>query len=228
MAETSQTLQAPEHLESLRRAPAAHLADQLAAAEVTGRYAVRAQELPFRPQLGIRTVPGTASSEAIEQALEVELPEAGNSTGDLQGHHVLWLSPDEFLSVDVSRTQRPGEESAAQHALEGLPGQVLDLSGNRTIFELSGPSAVAVLQKGCHLDMHPGAFTIGNVAATVLGPVQVYLHRSAEDTYRIYPRSSFADYVGRWLLDSMLEFGSLESVDQALDAEVGNHGTERT
>jgi sarcosine oxidase subunit gamma len=32
---------------------------------------------------------------------------------------------------------------------------VVDLSANRTTFELTGPQGRAVLEKGCSLDLHP-------------------------------------------------------------------------
>ena len=38
------------------------------------------------------------------------------------------------------------------------------------------------------------------------GPVPVILWCYDEDTYRILPRSSFADYLARWLLDAMAEY----------------------
>jgi sarcosine oxidase subunit gamma len=121
---------------------------------------------------------------------------------------VLWLSPDEFLVV-------PGEEpSAATRALlEALgdqPGSVIDLSANRTTLELSGPSARAVLEKGCPLDLHPREFTAGTAYVTLIGSVPVILWKVEEETYRILPRSSFADFLGRWLLDAMAEFKAPE------------------
>jgi sarcosine oxidase subunit gamma len=194
-------------LDELRVSPAAHLAEEMAQASVTGERGVQLEEIPFRPQIGVRAEPGTPGAEAVERALGVALPRSsGQSTGDAEGLHALWLSPDEFLVVDASRRQVPGEAAEAEQALEGLPGQVVDLSGNRTLLQLSGPMARDVLEKGCHVDVHPRQFPVGAVASTALGPVQVILHRSAEDSYRIYPRSSFAEYMARWLIDSMREY----------------------
>lgn len=196
---------------AVRRSPAQHLTEQMAAAQVTGPRGVSLKEIPFAPQLGVRARPGSRTARAVEDTLGVQLPDsAGHTTGDPAGLHAIWLSPDEFLVVDPSRTQARGETTAVDNALEGLPGQVLDLSGNRTILELSGPSARAVLEKGCHVDLHPREFPVGNAASTLLGPVQVIVHHSSQQTYRILPRSSFADYMVRWLIDGMLEFSSEE------------------
>lgn len=211
MAEQNITGPAAESLNKLRQSPAQHLTEMMEAAEVHGARGVSLREIAFIPQLGVRARPGSATAEAVEQALSVELPSAcGRTTGDPDGLHAFWLSPDEFLVVDISRTQAPGEAGAAAAALEGLPGQIVDLSGNRTILALAGPSARAVLEKGCHVDLHPREFPVNTAVSTLLGPVQVILHRSAEQTYRIYPRSSFADYMVRWLIDAMAEFGSEE------------------
>lgn len=197
--------------EGLRRSPVEHLAEEMRRAGVEGARGVELEELPFRPQIGVRALPGTEAADAVERALGLALPtRCGQSTGDAEGLHALWLSPDEFLVVDASRDQAPGEAREAERALEGLPGQVVDLSGNRTILRLSGPKAREVLEKGCHVDLHPREFPVGTVASTALGPVQVILHRSAEETYRVYPRSSFAEYMVRWLIDGMREYRSPE------------------
>ena len=87
---------------------------------------------------------------------------------------------------------------------------VVDLSANRTTLELSGPSARAVLEKGCPLDLHPRVFGPGTAVSTTLGLVQVLLWQTDEQTWRIMPRSSFAVYIAQWLMDAMTEFASQE------------------
>jgi len=206
-AENVETLSTPDELDALRVSPAAHLADAMEAAAVTGERSIALRELPFRPQLGVRVVPGSASAAAVEAVFGFALPRGhGGVSGDPRGLHAIWLSPDEFLVVDASRRQVPGEEAAACAALEGLPGQVVDLSGNRTVLELSGASARDALEKGCHADLHPRAFPVGTAIATTVGPVPVVLHRAGEELFRLYPRASFADYAVRWLLDAMIEY----------------------
>jgi sarcosine oxidase, subunit gamma len=192
---------------TLRTSPAHHLADAMAAATVTGSRAVAVRELSFAVQFGLRARPGTPSAAALEDVLGLDLPTRhGQVTGDAAAQHVIWLSPDEFLAVDVSRQQAPGDAAEFEAALDGLPGQALDLSANRTILELTGPSARDVLEKGCHADLHPRAFPVGQAIATLVGPVPVVLHRSADTEFRLYPRASFADFLVRWLMDSMVEF----------------------
>lgn len=186
----------------------------MAEASDGGPDGVSLREIPFVPQLGIRAEPGGPAAERIARVLSVTLPEGvGQTTGDPDGAHCFWLSPDEFLLVDVSRTHQHGEADAAAAALDDdrpgagrVPGQVLDLSGNRTVLELSGSRARDVLEKGSHVDLHPRAFPVGTAVSTLVGPVQMIVHRAHEDTFRLLPRASFAEYTVRWLLDAMLEF----------------------
>ena len=83
-------------------------------------------------------------------------------------------------------------------------------SANRTTFELSGPSARLVLEKGVSFDLHPRSFRAGQAIVTVLDHVPVLVWKTGEETFRVLPRASFADHVGRWLVDAMREFSAPE------------------
>lgn len=188
--------------------PAAHLAERFAAAEVTGRRGVRLREVPFLTMVGIRAVPGSAAAGRVETRLGTGLPSSCGAVTTGDGVLVLWLSPDEFLVVS---DQRPDElTSALVDAVHGGPGSATDLSANRTTLELSGPSARAVLEKGCPLDLHPRSFEVGTAYLTLLGPVPAIVWKVAEELYWLLPRSSYADFLGRWLLDAMAEFQAPE------------------
>lgn len=184
--------------------PAVHLGASFAAAEVTGRQAVRIREVPFVTMVGLRVVPGTPAAEGIEARLGSSLPDRCGAVTTGDGLSVLWLSPDEFLVV--SEEEPAAATRTLLEALGDRPGSVIDLSANRTTLELSGPSARAVLEKGCPLDLHPRVFAVGTAYLTVIGSVPVILWKVGPETYRILPRSSFADFLGRWLLDAMAEF----------------------
>ena len=225
MAETDVVVKTQESttvLEELRVSPAAHLAEAMAEASAGGGGAVGLRERPVAVQIGVRAVPGTDSARAIEGVLGITLPTVvGEVTGEADGRHTVWLSPDEFLLIDVSRPQRPGETDEAEAALEGLPGQVVELSANRTILELTGSKAREVLEKSCRADLHPRAFP-------------VILHRSGGEEFRILPRSSFADFMVRWLIDGMAEFTGegIDAFDDVVghahdDGSAGHGGAER-
>ncbi|MGX5360157.1 sarcosine oxidase subunit gamma [Kocuria sp. KH4] len=212
---------------ALRRSPLAHLRPQMHERTVPGERGVALREIPYLTMVGLRVVPGTAAAESVTAAAGVPLPGGhGQVTGSADGTAVLWLGPDEFLLVgpEGAGPAAVGPAGGAHHeaaddagtaaglarALGTEPGQAVDLSANRTTLELSGPSARAVLEKGCPIDLHPRVFGPGTAVATTLGPVQVLLWQTAEQVYRLLPRASFADYTARWLLDAMAEYAAPE------------------
>ncbi|GAA3328245.1 sarcosine oxidase subunit gamma [Paeniglutamicibacter sulfureus] len=190
----------------LRTSPLAHLASALEQGSVAGERGVTLREIAFTTQIGVRAEPGTEAHAALASATGVGLPAAvGQVAGGVEGTAVLWSGPDEFLVVAPEGTELLGD---LNEALGQAPGQVVDLSANRTVIELSGPSARLVLEKGCPADLHPRSFGVGTAITTALGPVPVLLWKTAADTFRLLPRASFADYTARWLLDAMTEFAS--------------------
>lgn len=198
-----------------RVSPAAHLGERFAAAEVTGARGVSLRELPFQTMIGLRVVPGSEVASRVETQLGTSLPSSCGSVSRGEGLAVLWLAPDEFLVVAEADPAALTSSLAAAVA-EG-PGSATDLSANRTTFELTGPSAREVLEKGCALDLHPRAFADGSAYVTTLGPVPVIIWKTtlptgqeSGESYRILPRSSFADFLGRWLLDAMVEYRAPE------------------
>jgi sarcosine oxidase subunit gamma len=188
----------------LRRSPLAGLTDALAAADVTGARGVSLREVPFLTMLGLRAAPGSESARALGEVLGAPLPDKVGATASSGAHTVLWLGPDEWLVVSTEPA-RP-LVAALSAALGHARGDVVDVSANRTTLELSGPSAREVLEKGCPADLHPSVFGVGAAVTTTLGPVPLLLWRTGEDTWRLLPRSSFADYTARWLVDAMAEF----------------------
>ncbi|WP_411730525.1 sarcosine oxidase subunit gamma [Paeniglutamicibacter sp.] len=190
----------------LRASPLAHLVSALEQGSVQGDRGVSVREIAFTTQIGLRAEPGTQAHAALAAATGVGLPASvGRVAGNADGTAVLWSGPDEFLLVAPDGTELLGD---LVDALGGAPGQVVDLSANRTVIELSGPGARLVLEKGCPADLHPRSFGVGTAITAALGPVPVLLWKSAEDTFRLLPRASFADYTARWLLDAMREFAS--------------------
>ncbi|MDP9885272.1 sarcosine oxidase subunit gamma [Sinomonas atrocyanea] len=219
MAETIAEVTAPAKTAgapALRRSPAARLAGAFAAAAVAGDRGVAVREVPFLTQLGLRVVPGSAGAAALESALGTTLPAGHGATSAGAGYTVLWIGPDEFLAVadetptSADEDRGPAEAARVGAALGGAgartPGAVVDLSANRTTFELTGPSARAVLEKGVSFDLHPRHFAAGTAVATVLDHVPVLVWKTGEEAYRVLARASFADHVGRWLIDAMREY----------------------
>ena len=196
-------------LTTLRRSPLHHLNDRFDAQRIEGERGVGLRELPFLTMIGIRVAPGSPAFARLGERLGAPLPAVCGQVTSSDGHSALWLGPDEWLVV--SSTAEPEALTAAlRDALAGDPGAVTDVSANRTTLELSGPSARAVLEKGCPVDLHPRSFGPGNAVATSLGPVPLLLWQTGETSYRLLPRSSFSDYVARWLLDAASEYAGPE------------------
>ncbi|WP_109212340.1 MULTISPECIES: sarcosine oxidase subunit gamma family protein [Microbacterium] len=203
MAEPTATA---EHPADLRVSPAAHLAAGLHAGSAPGVVTLR--EEPFLTMIGVRVAPGTDAARRLEDVV-APLPLRCGATARVGDTTILWLGPEEFLVVAPAsvHAELGGKlQSNLTTALGDDAGQVVDLSANRTAFELSGPRALAVLQKGCALDLHPRVLPVGAAVSTEVGGVALILWRTDETTYRLMPRASFSDFAAAWLLDAMREY----------------------
>jgi sarcosine oxidase, subunit gamma len=209
MANTA-ALEGINGLRDIRRSPASHLAGALEAGSIEGTVVLK--EGPFQTMAGVRVDPGSEAGSRIASVVG-GLPARCGEVAGTERVSVLWLGPSEFLMVapEEAHDSLGGDLiGSLVTALGDAPGQVVDLSANRTTFELAGPRARAVLEKGCALDLHPRSFSPGTAVNTEVGNIPVILLKSGEESYRIFPRASFADFLGRWLLDAMREFASPE------------------
>lgn len=195
---------------SLRRSP---LAERAAELDVAGGPRVRLREVPFRTQISLRAEPGGPAADGLEKVLGAPLPRKVGQVSEVDAPvtgHVLWFGPDDFLLVAGDEAERELSCSALAGILAKAVGehrgQAVDLSGNRTVLELSGPNAVEVLCRMVEVDVHPDFFPVGNAILTLVAGSSAALWRTDEDTYRIMPRASFADHTANWLLDAMREF----------------------
>jgi len=188
-------------LTTLRRSPLAHLAERMASASRPDTVGLA--EAPFTGMVGLRVDPAAPAAVRVAAVLGAPLP---TSCGDVTGagaHRALWLGPDEWLVVTSTDAVALADQLTT--ALGEDPGLALDLSANRTVLELSGPKARDVLEKGCPVDLHPRSFGAGQAVSTTLARIPVLLWQTGAESYGLLPRSSFADYVARWLLDAMVE-----------------------
>jgi sarcosine oxidase, subunit gamma len=114
-----------------------------------------------------------------------------------------WLRPDEWLLAATSEHAEP--PMAELHATVGSDdGAVVDVSGSRLLFELTGAATREVLASCCSLDLHPGVFPSGHCAQSLIAKAPVLLHL-VDDTPRwhLFTTPSYADYVVRWVVDGL-------------------------
>lgn len=195
-----------------RRSPLQDHGAALARGAVVGPRGVTLKEIPYLAQITVRGDAGDADfTGAVRAALGFELPLAANTVARSGDVSALWFGPDEWLVVGA-----PDSETDLVMRLNGtLKGQhvsVVDVTANRTVLELSGPSARGVLEKACGLDLRPRAFKPGQCAQTNLARTVGILELEQSGAWRIYVRNSFALYLADWLLDAMAEY----AIDAAL------------
>jgi len=191
---------------ALRRSPLQDHGAALTNGTVAGPRGVTLREVPHLAQITLRGDPGNADfTDAVRSALGFDLPREANtvtSSGDVSA---LWLGPDEWLVVGAPDSEAD-LTARLNAALKGRHASVVDVTANRTVLELSGPSARAVLEKACSLDLRPRAFNAGQCAQTNLARTVGILEMTQGGAWRIYVRNSFAVYLADWLLDAMAEY----------------------
>jgi sarcosine oxidase, subunit gamma len=191
--------------------------EQLPAAPALGRPAGQARgiRLAERTGLGKIDLRGDAHDRGfmagVGRVLDMVLPTDPCTSAGKDQITALWLGPDQWLitapAADVATLM-----SALREALDGVHSAITDVSDGRVALRLAGPSARAVLAKGCPLDLHPRAFPPGSVAGSVLAKTEVLLHLVGEDehggpAFDLYVGRSFAHYLWAWLTDAGLEYG---------------------
>ena len=163
-----------------------------------------ADRAAFPGQVDLRVDPSDTDVRGrLARALGFGLPlEPNTAAGDPAGRHALWLGPDEWLVVGPPGTE--GRlEATLRKALGGAFGAVVEVSANRLVIELEGPTARETLESGCSIDLHPRAFGPGRCAQTLLARTNVLIHQvSDEPRYRLYLRPSFEGYIRAWLADA--------------------------
>jgi len=84
---------------------------------------------------------------------------------------------------------------------------VIDQSGGYGVLEISGRDAVAVLEKGIGIDLHPREFGPDAVAVTAVAHMGVILWRSEGDAWRLAVFRSNAVSFWHWLETGAAVFG---------------------
>jgi sarcosine oxidase subunit gamma len=157
---------------------------------------VRIEEVPFLTQLSLRV--DARSADGVEKVLGGPLPTepcTAVTHGDVQ---VLWLGPDEWLVVTGPDQQKDLEQRIRD---ESTGAAVTDVSAQRTALTLTGPGVRDVIAGGCAIDLHPTVSPPGTCVQTLLAQTGVILVVESSGVLLLV-RSSFADYLARWLVDA--------------------------
>jgi sarcosine oxidase, subunit gamma len=189
--------------EAVRRSALADYKDRFAALATASGGVLSMRELPFISQLNLRADPKDGSlMQGIAAALGFALPVAPNTTASRDDRRALWLAPDEWLVVGPDG-QHETLQQALRNGLDGAFGSIVDVSANRTLLEIRGPKAEELLAHSVAIDLDARSFGPGRCAQTLLAKAQVIIERADDlPACRVYVRSSFASYVGDWLLDA--------------------------
>lgn len=147
----------------------------------------------------------TAFLKGAAEKLGVALPTIP-CTSEVSGKRkALWMNPNEWIIV------APIEEEeeltvAAQAAGEGFVSMVTVNTDNRIGISIKGVAAGDFLSKGCSLDLHPSAFTVGKTTVTRHAHLPVVLNKVAEDSFEIYIDCAQSRHYWHGLEDAAEEF----------------------
>jgi sarcosine oxidase subunit gamma len=167
--------------------------------------------LAFPSRVGLASVAdaGAASRfiyrgapEVIGGAFGVELPTTPLRANVADGRAALWLGPDEWLLL-AADADGSLLAAALSDSLSSNPASLVEISHRQVGLIVSGPSAEALLNAGCPLDLERIAFPVGTCTRTVLAKAEIVLWRTAADAFRIEVARSFAPYVVAFLDEAM-------------------------
>ena len=103
-----------------------------------------------------------------------------------------------FEQIQTKAGKDPLADCAKVKSLHSAVG----VSHRNVAFSVAGPAAEACLNAGCPQDLSPAAFPVGACSRTVLGKVEIVLHRTADDAFRVECWRSFSDYVFTFLSEA--------------------------
>ena len=166
-------------------------------------------EKPFYNQYILRGLADDAAfTNAVKTILGVDLPREANTRVNADGLLVCWMSPDQWLLV-TNNSEHEDKFSMLFGALQDVYASINDVSSGQTIITIKGEKALEVISKGTTLDVHPDVFKPGQCAQVVFAKTNVLIYPISLDTpfeYDLIVRRSFADFLGRWLINATTEY----------------------
>jgi sarcosine oxidase subunit gamma len=146
-----------------------------------------------------------AFAAAMRATFGMDPPGPGRvaSAGDASA---IWIQPTAWFLC----APRAAEGALAARAAAAFAGiaAVEDQSHGRTTIRISGPTARAVLSRGCRVDLHPRAVGPGRAASTMIAHVGCLVHQVDDaPSYDLVVFSTFAQTFLDWLLHAAAEDG---------------------
>lgn len=150
---------------------------------------------PDASRLSLRARPDAVA--ALSKALGVDLPVKPKTSASKGSRTAMWIGPDEWLILDEA-----GKDLVAESAMSKVLHSAVDISQRNTAAIVTGVNAEATLSAGCPQNLSDKAFPVGAVSRTLLGKVEVIIHRVKPQTFRVEVWRSFADYAFTYLSDA--------------------------
>lgn len=128
--------------------------------------------------------------QALQDAFGASFPAPGATSRSRDGDtRILGLAPDQALAV-MPRGEVPAVD--AVKARLGDAAWCTDQTDAWVLLRLTGPAALAALERICPLDLHPDAFPEGRVARTVMEHLGVIVLREGPQDVLLMSASSSA------------------------------------
>lgn len=168
---------------------------------------IRIKRLPDAALITVRCTAATLAQVGTPAGLA--FPREANRFTTQGSTRILWTGPDDWMIVD----ERPDASNlliALEAAFKGHHAAIVEVSGNRVGFRISGPDARELMQRVSALDFDPPHFALGHCAGTTVARTQAFIMQTGDEpTYELLVRRSFAAYLADWLVTASLALPSL-------------------
>ncbi|MAV47510.1 MAG: hypothetical protein CBC49_006195 [Alphaproteobacteria bacterium TMED89] len=144
----------------------------------------------------VAALPGQAQAmrAALKAAFGMDLGAGSPAEG---AENAVCTGPGQYLLT--------GHDVATVKAAVGDLALAVDQSSGRVRLTISGPAIAALLAKTCPLDL--ATWPVGAAHASHFLHIACTYFRRGDAEFDLYVGRSFAQSVGKWLLDASAEFG---------------------
>ena len=142
-----------------------------------------------------------ALDAALHREFGLSLPVQGGGS-EKDGVAALWMGPAMTLIVAP-----PERLHSLFRNMASSVAAVVDQSGGFVMLSVEGPSATALLAKGCRLDLVGQSFPKAGVARTVIAQISVLLYRIGDTKFEVVVPATFVRSFTDFIRSAGAEFG---------------------